>query len=65
MNTQNCENWGYEEPKKSSYVLVEGSWVPLDEVEFLNVEEDIYGRDLITFKHKNEVLKSLVITKFN
>ena len=44
------------------YVMLDGEEIRLDNVEFLNVEEDIIsGRDLITFKHEGETHQSYVV----
>ena len=61
MNTENCD---YGELERVSYVFVDGDSIPLNDVEFLNIEEDIHGRDVITFNHNGQEYKSLVITKF-
>lgn len=46
-----------------SYVMVDGEEVLLDNVEFLNIEEHISGKDLITFIYNGEVKKSFVIQR--
>ena len=46
-----------------SYVLVNGEEILLDDVEFLNIEEDMSGRDLVTFTHNGETKKSFVIQR--
>lgn len=43
------------------YVLVNEEWVPLDDCEFINVEEDIVGRDVVTFLYNKETYKSFTI----
>jgi len=35
-----------------SHINYKGEWIPLSKVEFVNIEEDFNGRDLVTF-HKN------------
>ena len=45
------------------YVFVKGEEIRLDNVEFLNVEEDMNGRDLVTFKHEGETRQSYVINR--
>jgi len=47
-----------EEPK--AHVMFDGEWIPLDSVTFENVEEDMQGRDLITFTHKGVTKQSYV-----
>jgi predicted thioredoxin/glutaredoxin len=46
-----------------SYVMVDGEEVLLDNVEFLNIEEHISGRDLVTFIYNGEVKQSFVIQR--
>ena len=44
------------------YVMLDGEEIRLNEVEFLNVEEDIIsGRDLITFMYEGETHQSYVV----
>lgn len=43
------------------YVMLNGEEIRLDNVEFLNIEEDMNGRDLVTFKHEGETRQSYVI----
>ena len=45
------------------YVFVKGEEIRIDNVEFLNVEEDISGRDLITFEYEGETYESYVILR--
>lgn len=52
----------YPEEMKS-YVRVGGEDVPVDCVEFLNIEEDFQGRDLMTFNYKGEKRQSYVFSK--
>lgn len=46
-----------------SYVMVDGEEVLLDNVEFLNIEEHISGRDLVTFIYNGEIKQSFVIQR--
>jgi hypothetical protein len=46
-----------------SHVLVEGEWIPVSVTEFLNISEDIHGRDVMTFTYGGKVYESLVIMK--
>jgi hypothetical protein len=41
--------------------LTNGELVSMRDVEFINIEEDEQGYDLITFKHNGEELKSRII----
>ena len=52
------------EPEQISCVIVEGEKIPIDNVEVLNVEEDLYGRDLVSFMYNGETKQSLVVTKY-
>lgn len=51
-------------PEQISCVIVNGNYIPTNNVEILNVEEDIYGRDLITFKYLEETRQSLAVIKY-
>jgi hypothetical protein len=42
---------------------VEGEWIPVSVTEFLNISEDIHGRDVMTFTYGGKVYESLVIMK--
>lgn len=42
------------------YVNVNGQEVNVSDVEFINIEEDLTGRDLMTFAFEGEVRKSYV-----
>lgn len=56
------EDWE-SEYQATSYVSVDGEYVPVDEVEFLNIEEDIMGKDLMTFKYAGKRMTSHIIIK--
>ena len=49
--------------KKMSFVIVKGDRIPTDEVEFLNIEEDWEGADVMTFNYNGETFKSRVYGK--
>ena len=51
-------------PEQVSCVIVDGEYIPIDNVEFLNVEEYIDGRDLVTFKYAGKERKSHVVIKY-
>jgi predicted thioredoxin/glutaredoxin len=42
-------------------VIVDGEYIPVDDVDFIDIEEDISGRDLMTFIYENQKRKSYVI----
>jgi len=52
-----------EDFKMVSYVAVQGEWIPLDSVEFLDISEDFQGYDLITFNYQGKEYSSRVIQK--
>lgn len=60
MEEEIC-NWM---PEEVSCVIVDGEKIPIDNVEFLNVEEDLYGRDLVSFIYEGKERKSLVVKKY-
>lgn len=46
-----------------NYVMVKGEQVDIEDVEFINIEEDMQGRDVITFGYNGEQHTSLVYRK--
>ncbi len=58
---QEHEHWI---PERKSFVHVNGEPVCVDDIEILNVEEDITGRDLVTFEYQGVNRHSYVVTKF-
>ena len=46
-----------------SHINYKGEWIPLSKVEFVDIEEDISGRDLITFRMDGKEHQSFVILK--
>jgi hypothetical protein len=51
------EEYGWE-PKP--HVMIDGDWVPMDDVQFENIEEDMLGRDMVTVTYNGKTFKSLV-----
>jgi hypothetical protein len=49
--------------EKASHISYKGEWIPLSEVEFVNIEEDFSGRDLITFRKDGKEHQSFVVLK--
>jgi hypothetical protein len=49
---------GYE---KEPYVLVNGDWIPVSKTEFLNISEDLFGRDVLEFLYEGKAYSSNVI----
>ena len=48
---------------KRAYVMVNGELVLQDETKFLNIEEDMLGRDIVTFEYNGETHQSFVVLK--
>jgi hypothetical protein len=46
-----------------SFVMVDGEEILLNNVEFLNIEEHISGKDFVTFIYNGEVKQSFVIQR--
>jgi hypothetical protein len=46
-----------------AYVIVDGEEVLLENTEFLNIEEHMSGKDLVTFIYNGEVKQSFVIQR--
>ncbi len=46
--------------KKQGYVMVDGNKISVKNVKFLDIEEDRYGVDLMTFELDGEVYKSYI-----
>jgi hypothetical protein len=53
----------WEMPEKKSYVIVDGDYIPVDEVTFLDIEDDISGRDIMTFEWAGTIMSSFVVVK--
>lgn len=53
-----------EASEEISCVIVNGEKIPVDNVEFLNVEEDVYGRDLMTFVYNGETRQSCIVKQY-
>jgi len=51
-------------PEEISCVIVNGQDIPVDNVEFLDISEDITGRDLMTFMYNGEKRQSYVVKKY-
>ena len=47
------------------YIILNGEEIRLDNVEFLNIDEDISARDHVTFEYEGARHKSYVKTKPN
>jgi hypothetical protein len=51
-------------PEQISIVMVDGEQIDTNNVEFLNIEEDVHGRDMMTFNYQGKEHKSIVLTKY-
>ena len=51
-------------PKRLPCVIIDGDAVPVENLEALNIEEDMSGRDLLTFNWKGEQRQSFVVLKY-
>lgn len=51
-------------PEEISCVIVNGEHISIDNVKILDISEDIYGRELITFVYNGERKQSLVVKKY-
>jgi hypothetical protein len=49
-----------QQDRQTAMVTINGERIPLDDCEFLNVEEDMSGRDLVTFKYQDVEYQSFV-----
>lgn len=45
------------------HVMVEGEWIPADETEFINISEDLFGKDVYEFRYEDKMYSSHVILK--
>jgi hypothetical protein len=51
-------------PKQMPCAIIDGEFVPVENLETINIEEDISGRDLVTFKWKGQERQSFVVLKY-
>jgi hypothetical protein len=51
-------------PKQMPCAVIDGKFVPVENLETVNIEEDISGRDLVTFKWKGQERQSFVVLKY-
>ena len=50
-----------EQEESVAHVFVNGSPVPVDQVEFLDIEEDFTGRDIMTFVYEGKECRSHIV----
>ena len=55
------DEWDNYEP--SGHVIVDGDYVPVEDVEVLDIEEDMQGRDLLTFNFAGDRHQSYIVMK--
>jgi hypothetical protein len=58
MTADNDQFLDYEPPQ---YVIVAGEKIKASDVEFVDIEEDFQGRDLLTFKYRGKQYQSYII----
>lgn len=51
------EEYGWE---PTPHVNIDGEWIPMDQVQFENIEEDMMGRDMVTVNYNGQTYRSLV-----
>jgi len=51
-------------PEEISCVIVNGEHISVDNIEFLDISEDITGRDLMTFMYLGEKKQSYIVKKY-
>ena len=56
--------WLEEKPKSWVYADEHG-WIDLSEAKFLNISEDLYGRDKVYFEYDGQEYESMVISSYN
>jgi len=49
--------------QRKTFIIVNGEQIDTTKVEFLNIEEDISGRDLMTFVYEGKTYQSFVLIK--
>jgi hypothetical protein len=53
----------FEEHEPKGYVFVNGEEISIDKVEVYDIEEDLTGRDLVTFIYNGKNHQSYIILK--
>lgn len=56
--------WLDAKPKSWVYADKNG-WVDLEETRFINISEDLYGRDKVYFEFDGQEYESMVISSYN
>ena len=58
------EEFEYIESEREPHVSIGGDWISVKKVEVLDFEEDISGRDLVTFLYEGKEHTSYVTMRF-
>ena len=58
------EDWIESKPKSWVYAGEKG-WIELSSAKFLDVSEDLYGRDKVSFEYYGQQFESMVISSHN
>jgi len=58
------EEWVESKPKSWVFAGEEG-WIDLSFAKFLDMSEDIYGRDKVSFEYSGQEFESMVISSHN
>lgn len=58
--TSKKKSYDSDNGDRQSYVMVNNNWIPVSDTEFLNIEEDLQGYDLMTFKYNGKTYRSRV-----
>ena len=56
-------HWETDDQPKRHQVCVDGEWIDTESVTFINIHEDIQGRDVMTFSYNGKRYESWIITK--
>jgi hypothetical protein len=65
------QSWGTPRPKKLVDILKEkvahvnlhGEWLPLADVDFIDISEDLFGEDVVSYRHNGELHTSKVVLR--
>jgi hypothetical protein len=47
----------------NAFVNVKGTWIPVYKVQFLDIESDVHGYDVMTFKYEGEIFSSRIVNR--
>jgi hypothetical protein len=60
INTEH-DDWRIETQDMVPHISYKGEFIPMRNVVFLNIEEDIQGKDLVTYEYNKEIKQSHVV----